>query len=141
MRTGKPDNARTNGGIWQPAPPASETALAALREQAPTSLPAAYLAQLAVSDGGEGDLGVEPGWIAVWPCEEVISSNAGYSVPEFLRGFVGFGSNGGGELLAFDLRGEEPYPIVMVPLSRWIPRKQFGSLPRSRSCAISSESP
>jgi len=32
------------------------------------------------------------------------------------RGFFGFGSNGGGELLAFDLRDGEPYPIVIVPL-------------------------
>ena len=112
-----------NAGIWRPALPAGEAALTALREQAPAPLPAAYFTQLAVSNGCEGDLGVEPGWIAMWPCEEVMSSNAGYSVPEFLPGFFGFGSNGGGELLAFDLRGEEPYPIVMVPFIGMDPKE------------------
>jgi hypothetical protein len=89
--------------------------MSAKRQVRPAPLPAAYFAQLSVSNGGEGDLGVEPGWIALWRCEEVVPSNAGYSLPKFLPGFFGFGSNGGGELLAFDLRGEEPYPIVTVP--------------------------
>ena len=78
-------------------------------------LPQSYFDQLAASNGGEGDLGVEPGWIAFWPAEEVLESNAAYSLAEFLPGFFGFGSNGGGELLAFDVRAQEPYPIVMVP--------------------------
>ena len=34
---------------------------------------------------------------------------------EFVPGFFGFGSNGGGELLAFDVRGSCPWPIVMIP--------------------------
>jgi hypothetical protein len=37
------------------------------------SLPRGYLEQLAVSNAGEGDLGIEPGWIAFWPAEEVIT--------------------------------------------------------------------
>ena len=68
-------------GTWRPAPPATETALAALPNQAPLELPPAYIAELAVSDGGEGDLGVEPGWIALWPAEEVVALNEGYSQP------------------------------------------------------------
>jgi hypothetical protein len=101
--------------IWRPQPPASEAALAALRNQAPPRLPEGYLQQLANSNGGEGDLGVNPGWIQFWPAENVISFNAGYEIGKWLPGFFGFGSNGGGELLAFDLREGEPYPIVMVP--------------------------
>jgi hypothetical protein len=104
-----------SNGIWRPEPPASQRALAALREQAPVRLPAAYFDHLTSSNGGEGDLGVEPGWIAFWPAEEVISLNTEYSIAELLPGFFGFGSNGGGELLAFDIRGGEPYPVVMVP--------------------------
>ena len=103
------------GGIWRPAPHAEPKALAALRDGAGVPLPASYLDQLAASNGGEGELGVDPGWIRFWPAEEVIPSNAGYRVPEFLPGFIGFGSNGGGELLAHDVRGDEPFPIVMVP--------------------------
>jgi hypothetical protein len=78
-------------------------------------LPQSYLAQLASSNGGEGSLGVEPGWISLWPAETVIAMNSRYSITDFLPGFFGFGSNGGGELFAFDARGAEPYPIVMVP--------------------------
>lgn len=102
-------------GIWRPASPAEERVLAALRNQAKVRLPAAYLAHLALSNGGEGDLGVEPGWIAFWPAEQVIEYNDVYCIPECLSGFFGFASNGGGELLAFDARGPEPFPIVRVP--------------------------
>jgi hypothetical protein len=86
------------------------------------NLPATYFAQLAASNGGEGDLGVDPGWVAFWPAEDVAASNAEYSIAESLPGFFGFGSNGGGELLAFDLRGDEPYPVVMVPFVPMDPR-------------------
>jgi len=41
--------------------------------------------------------------------------NSAYGVGEFAHGLWGFGSNGGGELLALDVRGGEPYPVVMVP--------------------------
>lgn len=78
-------------------------------------LPSAYLTMLGESNGGEGDLGVDPGWIVLWPAEDVLSNHANYCVAEALPGFLGFASNGGGELLAFDLRGGEPYPIVMIP--------------------------
>lgn len=98
-----------------PASPATEAALAALRDQAPSVLPPEYIAQLALSNGGEGDLGVEPGWIQLWPAEEVLLMNEGYQVQDWLPGFWGFGSNGGGELFAFDMRRGVPCPIVMVP--------------------------
>ena len=101
--------------IWQPEPPATEAALNALCAQAPVTLPIEYIAQLAESNGGEGELGVEPGWIVVWPVEEIVALNEGYQVAEMLPGFWGFGSSGGGELLAFDARNGAPYPVVMVP--------------------------
>jgi len=104
-----------SGGDWRAAPPASEVALARLRDQAPVRLPRSYFDQLAASNGGEGDLGLEPGWIVFWPAEEVLESNVAYSLAELLPGFFGFGSSGGGALLAFDVRVQEPYPIVMVP--------------------------
>jgi hypothetical protein len=37
--------------------------------------------------------------------------NLGYQVPEFAPGFLGFGSSGGGEMLAFDADGR----VVMIP--------------------------
>ena len=101
-------------GVWRPAR-AEPDGLAALREHTGGSLPAGYVDQIAVSNAGEGDLPVEPGWISFWPAEEVVASNAGCRIPELLPGFLAFASSGGGELLAFDLRGGEPVAVVMVP--------------------------
>jgi hypothetical protein len=112
-------------GIWRPAPPAETTVLVALRQAVTVRLPTSYFDQLAVSNGGEGDLAEEPGWISFWPAEKVVELNAGYCVNEQLPGFFGFGSNGGGELLAFDIRGGEPFPIVAVPFIPMDPRESM----------------
>src|SRR5687768_1836267 len=94
--------------------PASPEALRRLASAAPVALPLEYLDLLATSDGGEGELGVEPGWFQLWPAEEVLELNRGCRLPESLPGFFGFGSNGGGELLALDLRGGPPYKVARV---------------------------
>lgn len=101
--------------VWSPKHGAPEEAIDTLRRTAPIELPLAYLEQLRRSNGGEGDLAVAPGWIVLWPAEEVIDNNQGYEVAQRVPGLFGFGSNGGGELLAFDTRQGQPYPIVMVP--------------------------
>jgi hypothetical protein len=102
-------------GIWQPAPPADPAALAELRDHAPIALPVSYIDQLAACNGGQGDLAIRPGFIRFWETEQVIGWNEDYNIPEFLPGFFGFGSDGGLELLAFDARDREPFPIVIVP--------------------------
>ena len=99
--------------VWRRGAPAAPTAVDALAQRYP-GLPAAYLAFLRVEDGSEGDLAVEPGWIQLWPAAEVGELNDGYEVAASLPGFVGFGSNGGGELLAFDTRAA-PWRVCMVP--------------------------
>jgi len=81
----------------------------------PFELPDLYIEFLFATNGGEGDLGVQPGWLELWAAEDVSSHNRGYEVAESLPGLFGFGSNGAGELLAFDIRGVKPWPIVMVP--------------------------
>ena len=43
--------------------------------------------------------------MALWPIQEVAKWNEEYHVPEDAPGFLCFGSNGGGELLAFDDAG------------------------------------
>ena len=82
---------------------------------APVPLPAEYLTFLSLSNGGEGDLGIEPGWVSFWPAEGVLEHNAAYRLAELVPGLFGFGSNGAGELLAFDTRAGLPYPVVTVP--------------------------
>jgi hypothetical protein len=100
---------------WAREPAANPHSLRQLRAEAPHPLPASYLAFLAFSNGGEGPLAVTPGWFVIWPAEEVLESNQGYKVDKELPGFFGFGSNGGGELLAFDTRSPQPWKIVIVP--------------------------
>src|SRR5262245_59858416 len=95
--------------------PAEPGAVAALSATSGIELPEAYLALLRLSNGGEGPLGVEPGWFRLWPVEEILALNRGYEVHEYLPGLFGFGSNGGGELFAFDTRRGPPWPIVMAP--------------------------
>jgi hypothetical protein len=102
-------------GVWHPEAPAAAGELSALREAAPSVLPLSYFAQLESSDGGEGSLAIQPCWVSFWPARDVLHLNREYGVGEYLEGFFGFGSNGAGELLAFDLRGPSPPPIVMVP--------------------------
>ncbi len=101
---------------WQVAPTgAEETAIQALIATAGVTLPPEYIEYLRVTNGGEGDLAAEPGWFQIWPAEQVLELNAAYEVRDNLPKFIGIGSNGGGELLAFDARSDPPWPVVMVP--------------------------
>ena len=99
--------------LWRPGSAGAPEASADLVAAYP-GLPATYLSYVESNDGAEGSLGVEPGWIQLWPVEEVRRLNAGYEVPTNLPGFLGFGSSGGGELVAFDTRAE-PWRVCMVP--------------------------
>ena len=81
-------------------PPADPEALHRLRSQL-GQLPERYVSFLAGSNGGEGDLGVDPGWFVVWPIEEAAVASAEYEVPTYLPGYFAFGGNGGGELFVF----------------------------------------
>lgn len=74
----------------------------------------------------EGSLTVEPGWFQLWSPAEVDQMNRDYRVPEFAPGFLGFGSSGGGELLAFDAAGR----VVMIP---FIPMSPENALPVASS--------
>ena len=96
-------------------PPAVPTDLADLVTTSPVQLPSSYLAFLRESNGGEGELGAQPGWFVLWPAGEVMRSNREYHVQEYLPGFLGIGSSGGGQLLAFDTRQGQPYPVTAVP--------------------------
>ncbi len=100
---------------WKKEGPASDEAIQSLLESSTHKLPQEYLALLKISNGGEGELGIEPGWLQLWPAEQVIEHNQGYEVQNRVPGFFGFASSGGGELLAFDTRAEQPWKIYMIP--------------------------
>jgi hypothetical protein len=103
---------------------ASEDALNALVERSWVRLPLDYLDFLRSSNGAEGEVG--DSYLGLWPAEEILSSNEGYNVREFVPGLLLFGSSMGGVAYAFDGRGAET-SIVEVPfdsmdLSDVIPR-------------------
>jgi hypothetical protein len=51
------------------------------------------------------------GWFQLWPLADVQSLNDQYEVAEYAPELVAFGSDGGGEMLAFDAKNQ----IVKVP--------------------------
>jgi hypothetical protein len=100
---------------WVKQAGASPESVERLASVAPLELPKAYLDLLLFSNGGEGDLGIEPGWFQLWSAETVIDLNDKYQVQENVPGFFAFGSNGGGEMLALDGRSQKPPQVAMVP--------------------------
>jgi hypothetical protein len=83
---------------WYREAGVSDDALAALVEHANCVLPSAYLDFLRISNGGEGELPVDPLWFIIWPAEEVIDSNHDLEVAKYAPGFFGFAGNGGNEI-------------------------------------------
>jgi hypothetical protein len=108
--------AKSNARKWMPAGPASENAIASLVRDLGFDLPADYLEFLRFSNGGCGDIPVQP-WCfdSLWTAEELIGCNRDYEVARYCPGFFGIGSSGGGEMFAFDMRGPQPWPVVVVP--------------------------
>jgi hypothetical protein len=77
-------------------------------------LPEEYVLFLAHSNGGEGSLGIEPGYFVLDSAEEAVECREKKAFSEFFPGFFVFGGNGAGELIAFDTREGGPFPIVMI---------------------------
>lgn len=100
---------------WEGNPPAAGEDVAALVAAAPVPLPAGYLELLRISDGGDAELFGYPSYVRVWPARMAIQYNRDYEVWRWLPGFVGFGDDGGPEMLGFDARRGELYPVCAVP--------------------------
>jgi len=75
-------------------------------------LPDEYLNFLKRMNGGSGFVG--PNYVDIWPIDKLIEYNRGYGVDHYAPELLLFGSDGGGEALAFDRR-HTGWPIVMVP--------------------------
>jgi hypothetical protein len=101
---------------WHAKTPSSEAEIAQLVSQAKAQLPTEYVELLRLTNGGEGPLALSPLYFqlsSVKECLELFHNNQ-QLLEQFPR-FMFFGSNGGLELIAFDLRsGQPPWPIVMV---------------------------
>jgi hypothetical protein len=103
------------GYKWDGHAPAAEEDIAALVAASPVPLPAEYLALLRLCDGGHASLSGYPSYVRIWPARTAIEYNLDYEVQRWLPGFVGFGDNGGSDMVGFDTRRGEPYPVCAVP--------------------------
>jgi hypothetical protein len=93
---------RVNFTGWQVlGKPAKSGAIERLRMWTPFALPADYFELLRVTDGGEGPLAIDPGWFQLWRTEEIPEHYRGYATAEYFPEYLGFGSSGGGVMLAF----------------------------------------
>jgi hypothetical protein len=71
-----------------------------------------YVEFITYTNGAEGSIGEN--YLVLWAINEIIELNEGYSVNEFAKGLVLFGSDGGDTAFAFDSRTNE-MQIVAVP--------------------------
>ncbi|HET9336653.1 MAG TPA: SMI1/KNR4 family protein [Sphingomicrobium sp.] len=105
------------GREWFGVAGASAEEIEQLKSVAPVELPDSYFQLLAYSNGGEGPLPVDPFNLCLDPIPQVIEGiqTGNFGQNEF-AGFIVFGGNGGGEYLAFDTRGNEPWPVVYIDM-------------------------
>ncbi len=102
---------------WFRQDAASNQALAQLRLAVHEALPPEYFALLSYSNGGEGPLPVQPYNLCLDPAEVTAEAWSTGSYKEFFPDFLVFGSNGGGEYIAFDLRSKQPWPVVALDMT------------------------
>lgn len=70
-------------------------------------LPPSYVKFMESRDGWAGDLGDELGYVDVWSRDRVQENWRGYQMANRLSDrWFAFGSDGGGEMLCFDLESE-----------------------------------
>jgi len=91
---------------------ATEAAITAAQRDLGRQLPDDYLDFMRTSNGGSGFIG--DCFLALWRIEDVKPWSDGYQEGAPERRWLFFGSNGGGEGFAFDLRSANG-PIVEVP--------------------------
>jgi hypothetical protein len=95
-------------------PPADRATLGRLVEAAGLELPDEYLAFMASSDGGEGDIGER--WVEIWPVDRVL---AGLESESHYAGVVLFAGDGANTVYGFDrLRGGQVVEGDWIGLSR-----------------------
>ena len=110
---------KTESAIWTCEPPASEAEIQMLVSHFGDNLPTEYLDLLSFSNGGEGDIEMQPVLFRLWSTDEVIEANQDLQVSEFLPGFVMFGGDGANELFAFRVDATETkvFTIPMIVMS------------------------
>ncbi len=102
---------------WFGYPGANAAALKTLRSLMPSEVPDSYLELLALSDGGEGPLPVQPYSVCLDDVSTMLANICEEWHADWLRqGFFVIGGNGGGELIAFDVRSPGTQSLVSIDL-------------------------
>ncbi|MGP8473889.1 SMI1/KNR4 family protein [Burkholderia sp. PR2] len=70
-----------------------------------------YLSAHGIFEGFTRD-GSEPGYIVLWPVNEISQNNVDMEIATLAPGYLAFATNGGGELLVFDSTGA----VFMLPM-------------------------
>lgn len=94
-------------------PPASLATIREVEAALNLQLPEGYVQFLLGRNGGDGIIGTDF-YAILWRVEELKSANDEYHAAEYLPGLLLFGSDGGGEALAFDMRSETN-AVLSVP--------------------------
>src|SRR5688500_8663445 len=98
---------------WSGNPPAQDDEIQKLVNAAGIELPAAYIELLRYCNGGQGDLGLPPLLLQLYPAAYVAElAEDSFYQSEFPEYFF-FGSNGGLEMIAFDTT-RIPFAVVMI---------------------------
>ncbi|QDU90910.1 SMI1 / KNR4 family protein [Pirellulimonas nuda] len=92
--------------------PSSEEDVLAAEKAFGVTLPQDYRSFLLGRGGGEGFLGEQ--YLILWNADQIVPYNADYEAETYAPGLLIFGSSGGGEGFAFDLR-KQCNDIVAVP--------------------------
>jgi hypothetical protein len=104
----------SQGREWRKAEGASEQEIASLLKVLPFKPPDEYLEFLRFSNGGEGELELDPCWFQLFEVAIAIQLWQDQSYRDPYPDLFFFGSNGGMESIAFDMSQPEPWPIVMI---------------------------
>jgi SMI1 / KNR4 family (SUKH-1) len=94
-------------------PPATADEIEIAEHELGLKMPEGYRQFLIFANGGEGFIGPNS-YLMLWQIGELFRSNREYEVHEYAPGLILFGSNGGGEGFAIDVR-EASSPVVSVP--------------------------
>jgi hypothetical protein len=98
---------------WNAAPPGTEAAIRSLQRSAPIELPSEYLDLLRYSNGGDGPLALPPLYFMLYSAEFAAELNASAEHQDLYPRYFVFGSNGGLESIAFDMRAAKLCPVVV----------------------------
>ncbi len=99
---------------WVGKPPATDAEISGLVSAIEIELPEEYLELLRTCNGGEGELALAPLWFQLFAITDAIEMATSEFYRTQFKGLFFFGSNGGLESIALDMRGQRPWPIVMV---------------------------